>query len=77
MTSVEIYLLFPTAKFHYFLQFTVKKYLDLSLPTAQVQPTTISKINTVMQFILVGTALGLPIVGMQDHPAFLGLWYDI
>ena len=26
--------------------FTVKKYFDVSLPTATVQPTTISKINT-------------------------------
>ena len=26
--------------------FTIKKYLDISLPTATVQPTAISKLNT-------------------------------
>ena len=55
-------------------QFSVKKYLDVSLPTAQVQPPTVSKVNTVFQFALIGAALTTPIFGLQSHPAFNGLW---
>lgn len=53
--------------------FSVKKYFDVSLPTAQVQPPTISKVNTVFQFALIGAALTTPVFGLQNHPAFNGL----
>ena len=35
----------------YYFQFTFKKYFDVRLPTAQVNPTFISKINTVIFYI--------------------------
>jgi hypothetical protein len=47
----------------------------VSLPTAQVQPTTISKINTGVQLLTVAVALGAPIAGYHDHAAFFSLWY--
>ena len=47
---------------------------DFSLPTAQVNPTYISKVNTLVQLALVGVALCAPIFDFAKHPAFLGLW---
>lgn len=38
------------------------RYWDFSLPSAEVKPTEISKINTALQLVLVGTAIGLPVV---------------
>lgn len=55
-------------------QFTLKKYFDVTAPIAQVQPTAISKINTLVQLVLVGAALLAPVAEMQQHPAFYGLW---
>ena len=47
---------------------SIKNYLDVSLPTAQVQlqPPTISKVNTTFQFALIGAALTTPIFGLQS-----------
>ncbi|TRY73981.1 hypothetical protein TCAL_01569 [Tigriopus californicus] len=53
--------------------FTLKKYFDLSLPSAQVQPTMISKLNTMVQLGLVASAMIAPRFDMVDHPAFQGL----
>ncbi len=58
-----------------YLQFTFKKYFDVSLPTAQVQPTTISKINTGIQLVTVASAITAPVIGFVGHPAFYALWY--
>ena len=52
----------------------MSKYMDFSIPTAQVNPTTISKINTTVQMGLVVVALCAPIFDFQTHPAYLGLW---
>jgi len=52
---------------------TLKKYLDFSIPTAQVNPTTISKINTLVQLALVGVALCAPVFDFAHHPAFMAL----
>ncbi|KAF3400019.1 hypothetical protein F1880_008272 [Penicillium rolfsii] len=41
---------------------TMARYWDFSLPSAEVKPTEISKINTALQLVLVGTAIGLPVV---------------
>jgi len=54
--------------------FTVKKYFDVSLPTAQVQPTTISKINTGLQFLLISLSLGAPVFHYTGHPYLHYLW---
>ncbi|KAI7861724.1 CDP-alcohol phosphatidyltransferase-domain-containing protein [Spinellus fusiger] len=44
---------------------TFVRYFDFSIPSAEVKPTTISKVNTALQLVLVGTSLtsittGLP-----------------
>lgn len=54
--------------------FTLAKYFDVSLPTAQVQPTTISKINTGLQFSLLAVTLGSPLLGYMNHPWLHYLW---
>jgi len=54
--------------------FTIKKYFDPTLPTATVQPTTISKINTALQFLLIAVSLGAPLMELQNHPYLHYLW---
>ena len=54
--------------------FTLQKYLDPTLPTATIQPTTISKINTGLQFLLIAVSLGAPILSLQQHPSLHYLW---
>ncbi|KAJ5674749.1 uncharacterized protein N7477_004683 [Penicillium maclennaniae] len=41
---------------------TMARYWDFSLPSAEVRPTEISKINTALQLVLVGSAIALPVV---------------
>jgi len=53
--------------------FTLGKYFDVRLPTAQVNPTTISKINTGFQFLTIAAALCCPILGYRDHELFFAL----
>lgn len=55
-------------------QFTLEKYFDARLPTAQINPTMISKINTGFQFLTIAAALCFPIMGYKDHELFLALW---
>jgi len=52
---------------------TLKKYLDFSIPTAQVNPTMISKVNTSIQMGLVVVALCAPIFDFLNHPAYLAI----
>eukprot|EP00088_Acartia_fossae_P008686 TRINITY_DN1416_c1_g1_i5.p1 TRINITY_DN1416_c1_g1~~TRINITY_DN1416_c1_g1_i5.p1 ORF type:complete len:400 (+),score=58.56 TRINITY_DN1416_c1_g1_i5:47-1201(+) len=54
--------------------FSLKKYFDVSLPTATVQPTTISKINTGLQFLLIAVTLGGPVLGYTGHRGLHYLW---
>lgn len=54
--------------------FTWAKYFDPTLPTATIQPTTISKVNTALQFLLVAVSLGAPILEYQGHPSLHYLW---
>jgi len=54
--------------------FTWAKYFDPTLPTATIQPTTISKVNTALQFLLVAVSLGAPILHYQGHPSLHYLW---
>jgi len=54
--------------------FTLGKYFDVSLPTAQVNPTTISKINTGLQFSLLAVTLASPLMGYMNHPYLHYLW---
>lgn len=41
---------------------TFARYWDFSLPSAEVRPTEISKINTFLQLLLVGNAMVLPVL---------------
>jgi cardiolipin synthase len=41
---------------------TMRRYWDFSLPSAEVRPTTVSKINTALQLGLVGACVAHPLV---------------
>lgn len=41
---------------------TMMRYWDFSLPSAEVHPTTVSKYNTFLQLILIGSTLALPVI---------------
>lgn len=41
---------------------TMARYWDFSLPSAEVKPTDISKANTGLQLLVVGSAMALPVV---------------
>lgn len=47
---------------------TFTRYWDFSLPSAEVHPTTISKLNTFLQLILIGTTM---CVSLLSEPAAL------
>ncbi|TIA75884.1 hypothetical protein E3P92_00685 [Wallemia ichthyophaga] len=42
---------------------TLSRYWDFSIPSAQVNPTNISKYNTFLQLILMGTTTVSPLIG--------------
>ncbi|KAJ5701456.1 CDP-alcohol phosphatidyltransferase [Penicillium malachiteum] len=50
---------------------TMARYWDFSLPSAEVKPTEISKINTALQLVLVGSAISLPVL----PEAFISAWH--
>ncbi|KAK5106818.1 hypothetical protein LTS08_000941 [Lithohypha guttulata] len=52
---------------------TMKRYWDFSLPSAEVRPTEISKINTLLQFLLVADAVLLPVLPVSFVEAW-NLW---
>ena len=54
--------------------FTIKKYFDPTLPTATIQPTTISKVNTGLQFLLIAVSLAAPLLQLESHSALHYLW---
>lgn len=41
---------------------TFLRYWDFSLPSAEVHPTTVSKYNTFLQLVLIGSTLALPVL---------------
>lgn len=41
---------------------TFQRYWDFSLPSAEVHPTTVSKANTFLQLLLIGSTLALPVL---------------
>ena len=54
---------------------TFVRYWDFSLPSAEVHPTTVSKYNTFLQLILIGSTLALPVV--SHGGAYAGLFENI
>ncbi|KAL4967334.1 cardiolipin synthase [Aspergillus stella-maris] len=49
---------------------TMARYWDFSLPSAEVKPTGVSKVNTALQLLLVGSAIALPVL----PEAFIDAW---
>jgi len=54
---------------------TIGRFFDAGLATAQLAPTGISKINTAIQLILVGSTLAAPVFHYVGHPLLESLWY--
>ncbi|XP_017781723.1 PREDICTED: probable cardiolipin synthase (CMP-forming) [Nicrophorus vespilloides] len=53
----------------------LSRYFDATLATAQLAPTFISKVNTAVQLLLVGSTLAAPVFQYVGHPALEYLWY--
>lgn len=53
---------------------TFARYWDFSLPSAEVHPTTMSKFNTFLQLLLIGSTLAYPVITADNH--HLGVLYD-
>jgi cardiolipin synthase len=52
---------------------TFARYWDFSLPSAEVHPTEISKINTLLQLLLIGSAMALPVL-RESVPTIVEAW---
>lgn len=52
---------------------TMSRYWDFSLPSAEIKPTTISKVNTALQLGLIGSTLALPVLPYELGMAMMGL----
>lgn len=44
------------------MQKTFKRYWDFSIPSAEVKPTELSKYNTALQLVLVGSTTVAPLL---------------
>ena len=58
-----------------FEQKTFRRYFDVTLVTAQLAPTVISKYNTAVQLLLVGTTLG--VAALQCSPEILHIMWQV
>ncbi|EEH03030.1 cardiolipin synthetase [Histoplasma capsulatum G186AR] len=62
---------------------TMARYWDFSLPSAEVKPTAISKVNTALQLLLIGSAMAMPVVpeamlaAWSLHEGMTGLQYIV
>lgn len=54
---------------------TFVQFFDVSYATAQITPTLISKVNTGVQLLLVGSTLSAPVFNYVGHPFLESLWY--
>ncbi|KAF5292355.1 hypothetical protein FQA39_LY03389 [Lamprigera yunnana] len=54
---------------------TLSRYFDVTHATAQLAPTFISKINTGVQLLLVGSTLAAPVFHYVGHPVLQSFWY--
>lgn len=52
---------------------TFARYWDFSLPSAEVRPTLISKVNTALQLGLVGLTTAAPVIPALDMATPLGV----
>lgn len=53
---------------------TFSRYFDATHATTKLEPTGISKFNTIVQLAAIGTGLLSPILGFTEHPALFYLW---
>ncbi|KAH8548830.1 CDP-alcohol phosphatidyltransferase [Umbelopsis sp. PMI_123] len=56
---------------------TFVRYWDFSIPSAEVRPTTISKINTALQLLLMGASLTSPVLGFPETTLLTGLQWTV
>ncbi|KAJ1345317.1 hypothetical protein BSLG_000830 [Batrachochytrium salamandrivorans] len=56
---------------------TLVRYFDMSLPSAEVHPPLISKINTLLQLTLMAVSLAMPTIGLTGHYLLTYLQYGI
>lgn len=54
-------------------QKTIARYFDGTIPSAEVKPTQISKINTALQLILMGFSLTTVSMGVPSSEAMTAL----
>jgi len=54
---------------------TLSRYFDATHATAQLAPTFVSKVNTGVQLLLVGSTLAAPVFHYVGHPLLQSLWY--
>ncbi|KAH9509361.1 cardiolipin synthase [Bulinus truncatus] len=54
---------------------TLSRYFDVSLVTAKLYPSTVSKINTGLQLLYVAMTLASPVFNFIEHPLLQGLMY--
>ncbi|XP_041354616.1 cardiolipin synthase (CMP-forming)-like [Gigantopelta aegis] len=53
---------------------TLSRYFDVTLATAKLYPSMLSKINTALQLSLVALSLAAPVFHYVDHPLLQALW---
>ncbi|ORX82962.1 hypothetical protein K493DRAFT_90388 [Basidiobolus meristosporus CBS 931.73] len=56
---------------------TLTRYFDFTLPSAEVRPTQISKVNTALQLLLMGASLAGPVFGFSESVALTALQYTV
>ncbi|KAH7106139.1 hypothetical protein BKA62DRAFT_633157 [Auriculariales sp. MPI-PUGE-AT-0066] len=56
---------------------TFKRYWDFSIPSAEVRPTQISKINTALQLLLMGLTTVNPVLPVDLAMAVVGLQWTV
>ncbi|ODQ51921.1 CDP-diacylglycerol--glycerol-3-phosphate 3-phosphatidyltransferase [Saitoella complicata NRRL Y-17804] len=56
---------------------TMTRYWDFSLPSAEVRPTTISKVNTALQLGLIGATMAEPLIMMDVSLAMMAFQYTV
>ncbi|XP_015758220.1 PREDICTED: cardiolipin synthase (CMP-forming)-like [Acropora digitifera] len=56
---------------------SLSRYFDINLPTVELRPNLLGKVNTVLQLALVGCSLAAPVLGFVGHPYLHYLWFTV
>lgn len=54
---------------------SLREFFDITNPSARLQPTLISKVNTAVQLSVVALTLAAPVFDFVENPALQALWY--